>query len=114
MTGFIYLSFFLVQFNIHLSGTPQNISYFSCDYSSVNNKAYSSQPDHHLVRTDSKHSNFKLNKRFHPERLFTVTTVADTVVEFNYKTQTALVHAEDPLTNYSFNSPSLRGPPMVV
>jgi len=114
MAGLIYLSFFLVQFNIHLNGTPQNISYFSCDYSSINNKSYSSKPDHHLIRKDSKHSNFKLNKRFHPERLFTITIMPDMVVETNYQTQTALVHAEDPLTNYSFNSPSLRGPPAVV
>jgi hypothetical protein len=114
MAGFIYLSFFVVQFNIHLSGTPQNISYFSCDYSSINNKECSANPNHHLIRTDSRHSNFKLNKRFHPERLFAVTSLPDIVAALNYKTQTALVHEKDPLTNYSFNSPSLRGPPVLV
>jgi hypothetical protein len=112
--AFIYLSFFLVQFNIHLNGTPENISYFSCDYSSINNKAYSSNSNNHLIRTNSKHSNFKLNKRFHPERLFTVTSLPDMLVELNYKTQSPLVHQEDPLTNYPFNSPSLRGPPAIV
>jgi hypothetical protein len=114
MAGFIYLSFFLVQFNVHLNGTPNNVSYFSCDYSSINNKAYSSNANHHLIRTNSKHSNFKLNKRFHPERLFTVTTLPDMLAEINYRIQTALIHEEDPLTNYSFNSPSLRGPPVFV
>jgi len=113
MAGFIYLSFFVVQFNIHLSGTPQNISYFSCDYSSINNECSANQ-NHHLIRTDSKHSNFKLNKRFHPERLFAVTSLPDMVVALNYKIQTALVREKDPLTNYSFNSPSLRGPPVLV
>jgi hypothetical protein len=114
MAGVIYLTFFLVQFNVHLNGTPNNVSYFSCDYSSVNNKAFSSKSNHHLIRTNSKHSNFKLNKRFHPENLFIIPSVPDMLVEINYKTQTPLVHAEDPLTNYSFNSPSLRGPPAIV
>jgi hypothetical protein len=114
MAGVIYLTFFLVQFNIHLSGTPENISYFSCDYSSINNKAFSSNPNHHLIRKNSKHSNFKLNKRFHPENLFTLPAVPDMLAEISYKIQTSLVHEEDPLTNYSFNSPSLRGPPATV
>jgi hypothetical protein len=112
--GFIYLSFFLVQFNVHLNGTPNNVSYFSCDYSSINNTAFSSKSNHHLIRTHSKHSNFKLNKRFHPQCLFTVPSAPDMLVELNYITQTSLVHEEDPLTNYSFNSPSLRGPPAAV
>jgi hypothetical protein len=110
----IYLTFFLVQFNVHLNGTPDNVSYFSCDYSSINNKAYSSNSNQHLIRTDSKHSKFKLNKRFHPERLFTVSSAPDMVVELNYKIHSSLVHEEEPLTNYSFNSPSLRGPPAFV
>ena len=112
--GFIYLSFFLVQLNIHLNGTPNNVSYFSCDYSSINNRAFSSKSNQHLNRTHSKHSNIKLNKRFHPENLFTLPSVPDMLVEINYNTQTLLVHEEDPLTNYSFNSPSLRGPPAFV
>src|ERR1700750_482613 len=103
LAGFIYLSFFLVQFNIHLNGTPNNVSYFACDYSSINNKSYSSNLNQHSIRKDSKHSKFKLNKRFHPERLFTVTSAPYMAVELNYKTQSALVHEEDPLTNYSFN-----------
>ena len=114
ITGFIYLSFFLVQFNVHLNGTPNNVSYFSCDYSSINNTAFSSKSNHHLIRTHSKHSNFKLNKRFHPQYPFTVPSVPDMLVELNYITQAPLVHEEDPLTNYSFNSPSLRGPPVTV
>jgi len=114
IAGFIYLSFFLVQFNVHLNGTPNNVSYFSCDYSSINNKVYSSNSNQHLIRTNSKHSNFKLNKRFHPERLFTVNSLPDMAMELNYRTHTALVHEEDPLTKYSFNSPSLRGPPDFV
>ncbi|HET7003662.1 MAG TPA: hypothetical protein VFI33_20210 [Puia sp.] len=114
MAGIIYLIFFLVQFNVHLNGTPNNVSYFSCDYSSINNKSFSSNLNQHSIRTDSKHSKSKLNKRFHPERLFTVTSAPDMAAELNYRTQTALIHEEDPLTNYSFNSPSLRGPPAFV
>jgi len=114
MAGVIYLTFFLVQFNVHLNGTPNNVSYFSCDYSSINNTAFSSKSNQHLIRTHSKLSNFKLNKRFHPESLFTVPSLPDLPIEINYRIQTPLVHAEDPLTNYSFNSPSLRGPPAIV
>ena len=114
MAGIIYLSFFLVQFNVHLNGTPNNVSYFSCDYSSINNTTFSSKSNQHLNRTHSKHSNVKLNKRFHPESLFTLPSVPDILVEINYNTETPLVHEDDPLTNYSFNSPSLRGPPLIV
>lgn len=114
MAGIIYLTFFLVQFNVHLNGTPNNVSYFSCDYSSINNTSNSSKSNQHLNCTHSKHSNFKLNKRFHPKNLFILPSVPDMVVEINYNTQTPLVHEEDPLTNYSFNSPSLRGPPAFV
>ncbi len=112
MAGFIYLTFFLVQFNIHLNGTPQNISYFSCDYSSINNTQHSA--DLHLIHSNSRHTHLKLNKRFHPENLFTLPSAPDMVIEISYKTRTPLVHADDPLTNYSFNSPSLRGPPATV
>src|ERR1700759_245534 len=90
IAGIIYLTFFLVQFNINLNGTPNNVSYFSCDYSSINNKAYSSNLNQHSIRTDAKHSKFKLNKRFHPERLFTVTSAPYLAVELNYKIQSAL------------------------
>ena len=114
MAGVIYLTFFLVQFNFHLNGTPDNVSYFSCDYNSINNKAFSSKSNLHLIRTNSKHSNFKLNKRFHPKDLFIIPSQQEVLVEINYKIQTPLVHEDDPLTNYSFNSPSLRGPPIAV
>ena len=114
VAGIIYLSFFLVQFNIHLNGTPDNVSYFSCDYSPVNNTAFSFNSNQHLNCSHTKISNFKLNKRFHPESLFTVPSAPDLRIEINYKMQTPLVHADDPLTNYSFNSPSLRGPPFAV
>ncbi len=110
--GFIYLSFFLVQFNIHLSGTPDNVSYFSCDYSSINNTQHS--PDRHLIHSNSRHTQFKLNKRFHPKSLFVLPSIPDILVEINYHNQTPLIHEDDPLTNYSFNSPSLRGPPSLV
>ncbi|HEY2649087.1 MAG TPA: hypothetical protein VGI38_07825 [Puia sp.] len=112
MAAIIYLSFFLVQFNIHLNGTPGNVSYFSCDYSSINNTQHSS--DRHLIHSNSRHTHFKLNKRFHPKNLFIVPLIEDNLVEISFRIQTPLVHAQDPLTNYSFNSPSLRGPPAFV
>ena len=112
--GIIYLSFFLVQFNIHLNGTPDNVSYFSCDYSPINNTAFYSKSNQHVNCSHTKISSFKLNKRFHPESLFTVPSTPDLQIELNYQTQTPIVNAEDPLTNYSFNSPSLRGPPFAV
>jgi hypothetical protein len=114
LAGFIYLSFFLVQFNIHLNGTPRNFSYFSCDYSSINNTQSSHSDGHHLIHPDSKLSNFKLNKRFHPEKLFTAPVLPDILAVINYQNPTPFIHEDDPLTNYSFNSPSLRGPPAFV
>jgi hypothetical protein len=112
MVGFIYLSFFLVQFNVHLNGTPKNVSYFSCDYSSINNTQHS--PDLHLIHSNSRNTHLKLNKRFHPKNLFTISLLEIPLVKLSYQIQSPMVHAEDPLTNYSFNSPSLRGPPDTV
>ncbi|HEY2347722.1 MAG TPA: hypothetical protein VGH64_01840 [Puia sp.] len=110
--GFIYLSFFLVQFNFHLRGTPKNVSYFSCDYSSINNSHHLS--DRSLIHSNSRHTHFKLNKRFHPKNQFTLPTKEDHLVKFSYRIQSPLVEEQDPLTNYSFNSPTLRGPPSFV
>ncbi len=112
MAGFIYLTFFLVQFNIHPERNASKYFLFLLRYSSINNTQHSA--DLHLIHSNSRHTHLKLNKRFHPENLFTLPYAPDMLIEISYKTRTPLVHADDPLTNYSFNSPSLRGPPETV
>jgi hypothetical protein len=97
-----------------LNGTPETVSYFSCDYSPANNIHLNSKSNNDLIHTHSKISVFKLNKRFHPENSFTVPTLGNLEVAIIYRIQTPLVHEDDPLTNYAFNSPSLRGPPSAV
>lgn len=114
LAGFIYLSFFLVQFNIHLNGTHREISIFTCDYSPTN----CTHPDFSThtggIHKQSRHAGYKLNKRFHPENLFSAPAQSLVMVKITYRTPAPLVNEEQPLTNYSFNSPSLRGPPVIV
>ena len=61
MMGLIYLSFFLVQFNIHFNGTPREISVFTCDYNPANcaQHDYSTQPGG--IHKQSGLAGFKLN-----------------------------------------------------
>jgi hypothetical protein len=112
--GLIYLSFFLVQFNIHLSGTPREISVFTCDYSPTNCAHHDFSAKTGGIHKRTRHSGFKLNKRFHPENLFMAPAQSLVLVEIRYRTPEPLLNDEQPLTNYSFNAPSFRGPPVIV
>jgi hypothetical protein len=113
-SGFIYLSFFLVQFNVHLNGLPGDVSYFSSDYSSVNSTHYMGSLSRPGLRKDVKLRGFKLNKRFQPESLVTAPVLPGIFIHIIYSAPVPLLNEDEPLTQYSFNSPSLRGPPAVV
>ncbi len=114
LAGLVYLSFFLVQFNVHSGACPQKLSYFSSDYSMANNSHPTQSDDQWMVHKNTRHSGFKFNKRFHPEKLLTAPKLAQTEVYFCYHIITPLIHEDQPLTQFSFNSPSLRGPPAIV
>lgn len=114
LAGLVYLSFFLVQFNVHFGPCSRKISYFSSDYSSVNNSHFQKSGGQSLVHKDTKHSGFKFNKRFHPEKLLAAPVPEPAEVYFSYHIVTALIREDQPLTQFSFNSPSLRGPPAIV
>ncbi len=108
----VYLSFSLVQFNVHFGRIP-TVSYFTGDF-------ISQQSDNsHSVLTkgnhkDSRHEGFRLNKRFHPSYLFTTPDGLQDLVNYSFNIRVTLLNETQPLTNYSFNAPSLRGPPAIV
>jgi hypothetical protein len=109
----VYVSFFSVQLNLHFGGTPA-VSFFTGDFISQH-----SDKTFHSVQSknnhkDSKSKCFRLNKRFHPSHLFTAPDVLQDLVAFSFRIQTALINETQPLTSFSFNSPSLRGPPAPV
>jgi hypothetical protein len=109
----VYVSFFSVQFNLHFGKTPE-VSYFTGDFISQQ-----SDNNFHSVlnkgnHKDSGHKGFRLNKRFHPSYLFTAPDVLQDLVNYSFSIETILLNETQPLTNFSFNFPSLRGPPSVV
>lgn len=114
MAGFIYLSFFLVQFNIHFKGSASQISYFSSGYNSVSCNQQRESRDRFSIQKPNRQPNFKLNKRFHPENFFAEPEIPQSRIKITYHLQDPLVNEEQPITNYSFNAPSLRGPPAAI
>jgi hypothetical protein len=114
LTGLIYLSFFLVQFDIHLSGSAQNISFFSSDYSSVNSVDQTNSLKHSGLGKESRQPNFKLNKRFHPQQLFTAPNLSMALVQMEFHCHSTPILTGRWPSNLLFNSPSRRGPPVVV
>jgi len=109
----IYLSFFLVQFNIHFSGSS-TVSFFSSGYNTEFLQGIRNSYLNKFAHRDSKPSGIKLNKRFHPENLFITPDPVKNLVVYSFSMETMLIHEDQPLTQYDFNSPSLRGPPAVV
>ena len=109
----VYVSFYLVQLDVHFGPTP-GPSFFSSDYASEHSDKVSNTFLNKNIHKGSKPASFRLNKRFHPEYLFTVPEVLQDLVKYSFRIQTSLLNETQPLTNFSFNSPSLRGPPQVV
>ena len=109
----VYVSFFSVQLNLHFGGIPA-VSFFTGDFiSQRSDKAVHSilTKDRHK---DSKSTCFRLNKRFHPSHLFTAPELIQDLVKHSFSIETALLNETQPLTSFSFNAPSLRGPPARV
>lgn len=107
----VYVSFFSVQLNLHFGKIPE-VSFFTGDFISQhtgNLHKKLSSADHR----ESKPIGFRLNKRFHPSYLIAPEVLQD-LVKYSFSIQTELLNERQPLTNFSFNSPSLRGPPAIV
>ena len=109
----VYLAFFSVQLNLHFDGTPA-VSFFTGDFIS-----HQSGKTFHSVLSKNNHKDsrsicFRLNKRFHPSHLFTAPDVLQDLVTYSFSIQTALLNETQALTSFSFNGPSLRGPPAQV
>jgi len=108
-----YLAFYLVQLDVHFTST-RTASFFYDGYplssASKNSERLFSKETH----GNTKQVSFRLNKRFHPENLFLAPVVLQDLIKHSFSIQTVLLNEQQPLTNYSFNSPSLRGPPRLV
>jgi len=107
------MSFFSVQLNLHFGKTPA-VSFFTGDFiSQQSDKTPHSvlAKDHHR---DSKATRFRLNKRFHPSHLFTAPDVLQDLITCSFRIRETLLNETQPLTSFSFNAPSLRGPPAIV
>jgi len=109
----VYVSFYMVQLNVHFGKIPE-VSFFTGDFISQQ----SDQSNHQLLNKDkhkdSKAVSFRLNKRFHPSHLFTAPEVLQNLIAYSFHIETELLNDTQPLTSFSFNSPSLRGPPAIV
>ena len=109
----VYVSFYMVQLNVHFGKTP-TVSFLTGDFiSQQSDNAFHSvlKKDKHK---DSKAVSFRLNKRFHPSHLFTAPEVLQDLITYSFNIETELLNDTQSLTNFSFNSPSLRGPPAIV
>jgi hypothetical protein len=107
----VYISFYFVQLSLYSSQAAQ-LSLFS------ENSVIHGHKDSDTVTKDShnesKSVSFRLNKRFHPKCFFTAPTGLNDLVKYCFGIQTSLLNETQPLTNFSFNSPSLRGPPAII
>ena len=109
----VYVSFFLVQLNVHFGKTPVN-SFLTGDFVSLpSGKTIHSKTCANNHR-DSKSISFRLNKRFGGSHLFTAPVILQDLVKYSFSIQVSLLNETQPLTTFSFNAPSLRGPPAVV
>ena len=109
----VYLAFYCVQLDIHFDD-QRTVSFFSEGFSLRAHNKISEDLLNKDIHQDTKPDIFRLNKRFHPENLFTAPVVLQDLVQYTFSVVTFLLNEQQPLTNYSFNSPSLRGPPRLV
>jgi hypothetical protein len=109
----VYVSFYFVQLNVQTSQSPR-VSFFPSDYTLYHSLQASNTFLKKETRRESKPANFRLNKRFHPEYLFTAPEALSDLVKYSFRIQTVLLDETHPLAYFSFNSPSFRGPPVIV
>jgi len=108
----VYISFYLVQLNVYAHQASQD-SFFSGNdniHHSYKGSGYSLKKE---ARNQSKPISFRLNKRFHPEYLFIAPQALNNLVGNIFWIQTVLLNEAQTLSNFSFNSPSFRGPPAI-
>ena len=108
-----YLAFYLVQLDVHFTST-RTASFFYDGYSLSSANKNSEHSFCKETHRNTKQANFRLNKRFHPENLFLAPVVLQDLIKYSFRIRTVVLNEQQPLTNYSFNSPSLRGPPRMV
>jgi hypothetical protein len=114
LAGIVYLSFFLVQLDIHLCGAPQDISFFSGDYSNVSEYQPPKHSQNFELCKKAKPIHFRLNKRFQPEKFFKPYFPTENILPvFTIRTDSHLI-PQEPILNNTVESLSRRGPPELV
>ena len=108
-----YLAFYLVHLDVHFTATS-TASFFYDGYSLSSASKNSERLFCKETSQKKKQTSFRLNKRFHPENLFLAPVVLQDFIKHSFIIGTVFLNEQQPLTNYSFNSPSLRGPPRLV
>lgn len=108
----VYFSFYIVQLNVYAHQASQDslfLGYVNIHHSYKGSNALLKKE----ARNQSKTVSFRLNKRFHPEYVFIAPQTLNDLVKNSFLIDAVLLNEAQPLSNFSFNSPSLRGPPAV-
>jgi hypothetical protein len=114
LAGLIYLGFFLVQFNIRFTGHSSTESYFSSGYNSVSCDQHAGYANLLSPHKSHHHGGFKLNKRFHPEKLFVAPVQTSGPIPLIYFERDLFAHEENPGVTFTCCVTPLRGPPAFV
>ena len=114
MTGIIYLSFFLVQFDVHLAGSTEDISFFSCDNSTVTEYQAANHARNFEICMKARPIHFSLNKRFHPEKFYEPFLPGHIAQPVSAISKNTALIPEEPLLEIHPGSFSRRGPPALV
>jgi hypothetical protein len=109
----VYISFYLVQLSVYSSQAPRD-SFFSTYYIVHHPHLDANISVKKDTHKEHKIASFRLNKSFHPKYFFTAPVTLNDLVKYSFSIQTVLMNETQPLTSFSFNSPSLRGPPAIV
>jgi hypothetical protein len=108
----VYISFYLVQLNVYAHQASQDSFFPGNNGIHYSYKGFNGSWKKE-ARNQSQKNSFRLNKRFHPEYLFIAPKALNDSVKNIFGIQTVLLNEAQPLSNYTFNSPSLRGPPAI-
>ena len=114
LAGIIYLSFFLVQFDIHLEGVPQDISYFSGDSNTVTGYEAAQHVRIFEICKKARPIFFRLNKRFQPKKFFEVFFYQGNILSRETVWIDLPIKPEKPILKNSVEPHSRRGPPELV
>lgn len=114
LAGIIYLSFFLVQLDIHLGGAPQDISYFSCDYYTVTEYQAVKHSRNFEICKKPRPVHFRLNKRFQPEKFFETYFPTENIRLVSTIATVNPLIPQEPVLKNTVETLSRRGPPSLV